>query len=571
MKRRGLLSGAVGRDVLVAAALVLVVGAFTVWWVHQDVNSFTLQTNGDQALIQASAQVAMQSGPFATNPHVGWFSGFNLWSFPAVSSLSFYGGAWLLGLFVSSSSNVLALLVGAVAAAVAASSYVALRVVPPGRTSRLVCALGAFALGLSPYVLSKMGHFNVASWYLIPTLLAVIGLLARGGTRRRQIWLLALLAAVALLSPLWWSFIAIYVLVVGLVLSALLRRWKWVQLVGVATAAVSIGALLPTLLALSQRIPGGSWNRQPWDSTLFGGSLFDPVFASPWLERLWPGAEELAPALSREYSQVGLVVGLLVIVAIVASLSAFLGFSKRWQRHRWLFVATQVSLLAFLSMGLGPVQEAVLAIVGVESPLRVWSRLIIVVGFLGMLLVVPVLSRWVRRMSDRGGAQRVGVLVAAAVVVAVVVVDTFGIELSTPQTLPDLPEGEAVAYLDDEFGPCPVAQLPVGTFPDFPMFDGTEEAIDYYYRGYVPYLLNPDGYWSFGAPLGTESDALMRALPVDVGADSLRTLSDAGYCAVLFDSQYSQWLQTRGGDWAGMRIPDAVPQWQNSRFSVYQL
>lgn len=559
------------RDLLTVIALALVVGAFSTWWMHQDVNSFTLQTHGDQALIQASAQVAMQSGPFATNPHVGWFSGFNLWSFPAVSSLGFYGGAWFLGLFVSSSSNVLALLMGAVAASVAVSSYVALRLAPPGPTSRLVCALGALALGLSPYVLSKLGHFNVASWYLIPSVVAIIALLRRVSSNRARLGLLAVLAVIALLSPLWWSFVAIYVLLIGGVLAAVLRRWTWLRASAAVTAAVMIGTAIPTALAVVQRVPGGSWNRQPWDSVVFGGSLFDVVFASPWVPRLWSGAEELTPALSRELSPVGLVVGVMAIVAIIASLSTFLGFSERWREHRWLFIGTQISLLAFLSMGLGPVQEAVLSMVGVESPLRVWSRLIIVVAFLGMLLAVPYLSGLMSRALAGGVVQRVLATAAGLAVVVVVVVDTFGIELMTPRTVPDLPEGEAVAYLQGEYGPCPVAQLPVGTFPDFPMFDGTPEAIDYYYRGYVPYLLNPDGYWSFGAPAGTASDSLMRSLPPDVGTNSLLTLSDAGYCAVLFDTQYSSWLQSSEGDWAGMRMGDLPPAWHNQRFAVFDL
>jgi hypothetical protein len=155
--------------------------------------------------------------------------------------------------------------------------------------------------------------------------------------------------------------------------------------------------------------------------------------------------------------------------------------------------------------------------------------------------------------------------------VGVVVADTAGIDLMTPRTIPDQPETEAVAYLDSTFGDCPVAQLPVGTFPDFPMFDGSEESITYFYRGFVPYLLNPDGRWSFGAPAGTETDLLMRSLPVDVGGDSLQVLAESGYCAVLFDTEYSDWLQRRGGDWSAMRMPDAIPAWRNVRFDVFDL
>jgi len=553
----------------------LVVGAYTVWWVNLEVNSFTIQTNGDQALIQASTQVAMQSGPWATNGNVGWFSGFNPWSFPATSSLAFYGGAWFLGLFLSSSSNVLALLMGMTSAAVAVATYAAIRAAAPGSTSRLVAGLGGFTMGLSPYVLSKMGHFNVASWYLIPIVIAAIAVLARsrvdGIGRTRAIVVLVVLAAVALLSPLWWSLVAIYVMVLGSVLAALLRQWQWLRVTSMTTAALLIGTALPAFLAIVNRVPGGSWNRQPWDSVFFGGSIFDVVFASPWVERIWPGSIDVTPALSRELSSVGLVAGLALAFALVASLTAFVGFGDRWRRNRWLFVATQVSLLAFLSMGLGPFQEAILTIVGVESPLRVWSRLIVILALLGMILAAPTLSRWVRRGVKRGLPGRIGVSIGGLLVVGAVLVDTAGIDLMTPRTVPDQPETEAVAYLESDFGDCPVAQLPVGTFPDFPMFDGSEEAIEYFYRGFVPYLLNPDGRWSFGAPAGTQSDLLMRSLPMDVGGDSLDLLAESGYCAVLFDNEYSQWLQRRGGEWSAMRIPDSVPVWENVRFAVFDL
>ena len=68
-------------------ALIVVVGSFTVWWMHHDINSFTVQPYGDQAWVQASAQVAMQSGPFATNEHAGWFSGFNPWAYQGATEL----------------------------------------------------------------------------------------------------------------------------------------------------------------------------------------------------------------------------------------------------------------------------------------------------------------------------------------------------------------------------------------------------------------------------------------------------------------------------------------------------
>jgi len=61
---------------------------------------------------------------------------------------------------------------------------------------------------------------------------------------------------------------------------------------------VVVGAALPAALAIANRIPGGSWNRQPWDSTLYGGSLTDLLLPSPWLSRLSLGGEISAGAIS---------------------------------------------------------------------------------------------------------------------------------------------------------------------------------------------------------------------------------------------------------------------------------
>jgi len=513
----------------------------------------------------------MQSGPFATNPHVGWPSGFNLWSFPATSSLGFYLGAWFLGLVLDSSANVLSLLMGTTAAAVTAAVYWALRVAPPRPPSRLVSALGAVAMGLSPYVLSKLGHFNVAAWYLVPMVIAALAILQRSPTTKRRAAVLLLLVIGGLLSPLWWSLTSVYALLVGAGVALILRQWQWLSRILSVAGVVVVGAALPAALAIANRIPGGSWNRQPWDSTLYGGSLTDLLLPSPWLSRLSFGEVEIARALSRETSYVGIVIGIAALVAAFASISAFTGFGSRWAEHRWLFIGTQVVLLAFLSMGLGVVQEAILAIAGVESPLRVWSRLIIVIGLFGLIFTVSWASRWFRRGWRGSPGGRLAVAIAAVGVSAVILVETAGIQLMTPRTIPDQPETEAVAYLQQVEEPCPVVQLPVGTFPDFPMADGTPESITYFYRGFVPYLLDPQGYWSFGSPAGSDTDRFLRSLPDNIDLPVRNELADAGYCAILFDREYAEWLQRRLGTWHGLRVIDAQPQWENRRFSIFEL
>lgn len=556
-------------DLIVVASVLLVVGMFTAWWTHLDVNSFTLQTHGDQVWIQASAQVAMQSGPFATNLHAGWFSGFNPWAYPGLGSLGFYSLAWIGGLFTASSSEVLIGIMAITAMVVAAASYLAIRLAPVGRVEPWVAGLGALALGLSPYVLSKLGHYSVGAWYLLAAGIAVAGALTRWQSRAVRIVALALFAVAVLASSLWWIAVLFYALVLVLVVSVLLRRWEWVRGAGAMVLAALVGAALPVWLTIVNTVPGGTTNRTPWESTYFGGSFTDLLLASPWLTDTFPRLAQVSPGASKELSAVGIVSGVFAVVAVVVALTAFLGLGRRWKGPGgWVLVVLQVTLLSFLTLGLGTLQEAMLILVGVESPLRGWSRLIVVIALLGMVLAAPAVSaRW-RSIGSAVARWRV-VGVASVVVFVASFLDARSIELMEPRTLPSIEEAPAVAYLSETIGDCPVAQLPVGSFPDFPMGDGSPESITHFYRGFVPYLLNPDGRWSFGAAKGTASDALLRALPEEIGPQSMAVLSDAGYCAVLYDTEFAAYLQSRSVSWPGTVMAGDRPALDAGRFRVY--
>lgn len=287
------------RDALSLVLLIVVTGAFTVWWMHPFVNSFSLQTHGDQAWVQASAQVAMQSGPFGTNAHVGWDSGFNPWSYPGLGSIGFYLAAWMLGAVTSSSSNALVAIMAMTAAAVSVASYAALRLAAAERVRRFIAFWLALSLGLSPFVLAKMGHYNVAAWYLLPAVIAALGYLRSPRSHRAWAMTGLLIAIVTLISPLWWILLADYFLLIGLIIAVILRRWSWVRRSGWILLAVIVGGLLPQFLAVVNRVPGGTWNREQWDSTHYSGSLVDFLLGSPWLSALWPRLQELAPAASR--------------------------------------------------------------------------------------------------------------------------------------------------------------------------------------------------------------------------------------------------------------------------------
>lgn len=555
-------------DAVALVTLVVLVAGVTIAWTHPMVNSFTVQTHGDQAWVQASAQVGMQTGPFATNLHTGWFSGFDPWAYPTGGAIGFYSAAWLLGLITASSSNVLLGIMTGTAVLVALASYAALRLAAPGRVSPVVAWWGAFALGISPYVLSKMGHYNVAAFYLLPVILAAIGLLTRVAGLR-ALGVLAIVAVVTLLSPLWWTFVAAYFLVVSLLVAAILRRRSWFLRVGSVLLALLVGGALPIVLSLTRHVGDGTWNRQPWDSTIYSGSLTDFLLGSPFVTSVFPQLEDLLPATSRELSTVGLVPAAGAIFAIVLAVTAFLGYSDDRRRSAgWLLVLLQITLLTFVTLGLGTTQEALLRLVGIDSPLRGWSRLTILVALIGLMLAAPWVTAQVARLTGIG--RLVVIAVASLAVIVVGVGDLRTTDMGEPRNVPTLEELAAIEFLDAEVGDCPVAQLPVGTFPDFPMADGTEIALSNYYRGFVPYILRPDRTWSFGASLGTPSDTLMRSLPATITAAELVVLRDAGYCAVLYDHDYAAWLQARGLDWPGQETRGLAPNWSGLRFDVYR-
>ena len=94
--------------------------------------------------------------------------------------------------------------------------------------------------------------------------------------------------------------------------------------------------------------------------------------------------------------------------------------------------------------------------------------------------------------------------------------------------------------------------------------------ITYFYRGFVPYLLRPDGYWSFGAMQGSESDRLLRSLPPTMDAPVLMKLGQAGYCAVLYDNHYAEWVRAKHLRWPAEEVRGVTPEWSDARFAIYE-
>ena len=182
----------------------------------------------------------------------------------------------------------------------------------------------------------------------------------------------------------------------------------------------------------------------------------------------------------------------------------------------------------------------------VTPQIRTWSRFVVLIGLLG-LLVVGLALTW-------AGAQRGRRIVwpLAAVVTLLGVLDQ-----TSPAAAPHYEAlrqraADLAAYtgaLHREVGDCPVFQLPVVAFPEEPPPGRMGD-----YDHLLPSTFAPAGLsWSYGAIRGTAHADWQLALPVARTPQLLDDIAAAGFCAVEVDRDgYA------GGDDPSADIQDIV-------------
>ena len=99
--------------------------------------------------------------------------------------------------------------------------------------------------------------------------------------------------------------------------------------------------------------------------------------------------------------------------------------------------------------------------------------------------------------------------------------------------------------------------------------EGIEELSELYYRGYVPFLINPDYYWTYGSVAVSDLEDISRTATQIAAGDSQ---AQARYCAVLFDKAVAP-LRDRSGQPLQGSDPSKLgtPAFTSERFDVYLL
>jgi hypothetical protein len=93
---------------------------------------------------------------------------------------------------------------------------------------------------------------------------------------------------------------------------------------------------------------------------------------------------------------------------------------------------------------------------------------------------------------------------------------------------------------------------------------------EYYFKGFIPYLLDPKLNWTFGTSNPSNSQ-IVGFLTKDVGVQDLLALESKGVCAILFDKNLAQHVRTLGIDLKGSNLPSNLVKKDFGRYQVILL
>jgi hypothetical protein len=549
-----------------AALLALVV--LQPWTYAQ---TYVFASGNDAVWQQAVIQMHGQVGVFGTTPHLAWPVGANPWRLPQLGPLI---GAWAritvgwLGL--GTAASIMWLLVVTAGLNAVAILFFLRSVV--GHRLLVLAQVVAVTLAASTFTLDH--QLNLAMFFAVPVTFGALLRVTHCG--RRQLLTAGLgVATVGFLSPLWWI-VVLLLMLPFMALSPIVRaHWQSVERLVVVWGALTIGLGVQTLafLIASRGGPGADTQRDAWASNSFPGSLVSLMVSSPWLNELFP----TLTARLRPGAGATTAVGLPMAVLAALSFTVVLAIPPRRRPTDTVSLlgsATVVSVLFWLGGGLANLQAAVAVIGQTASPARVWYRMAVVMGVLGGAWLVWAFRhiRWLAR-PRWPAVVVVGPLIASSVLLLGGLGDLAtrtGRYGYTPPTAaqPALP---GVAFISNSLDPCPVAQfpneaVPVSRIPPSGILDPR------LYRGWVPYIIEPDFFWTAGVYDPNDPTSGLGALPVVLDNAVLAQLRADGYCALVFDKTVSERAIETSTLIEGRELGSLPrPDFEDDRFAIYLL
>lgn len=527
--------------VLAYLAASLLALALALLWFHPWTVSWqgAFPEANDLLWMQAQTDVHAAAGPFGSTPHLSWPFDYHSWSHPVLGAFWAFS-AWLLGGALGVPSALTVYWCWALSVALTAACLLFLFRSWLGDRLASIAVVAATVTAVSSFAVTRVIQPNVAAYFLVPF---AIGAVARWPSYRprTRVLLASGVALLAFASSLWWVIVAIIVTMLIAMVELLRRQWFLVRSALVVTGALGVGFVVQSALYEAAGREGAALTRGPWESNLYSGHLVDLIMASPLLNTILPRLTSVAPGASAGAS----LVGLTSMFAAIGTLLIVLCGPPRSVGRRIdtsvLADASVITLLLFVTGGLGNLQAGIAVILGGESPARVFSRLIAIVAMLGVAWALIGLVRSLESRSVPWTKTRIRTLsgVACGLLLVFWLADTWQTPPTYPVAATALPEHAALTFLTATEPPCPVAQLPQDGMPFVRTPPPSENQGRYYYRGLMPYLIAPQYFWSIGG-WEPEGGTALNALSTDLTEADLRDLKEQGFCAVLYDVRLAE-------------------------------
>jgi hypothetical protein len=522
---------------------------------------------GDLSWNIFAIKIGMQGNLDGISEILGWPYGYGLFAEPLLGTGPFYA-AMLISkiLFIQ---NIFIVYILTVISGMLTNTIAAYWMVSKEFVDKKYTYLFAFLIGITPFVLMRLGHMPILWLFFVPLVLGIYFRLERDQIGFKKAFLIV--AFFGFWSPLFWLLIIIFLSLSLSVIYLILYKFYFKQLKiwTIILSGSAVSFVLNYFLIFLNREYKGETSRFPWQSNTFGGKFADILVSSPFVNSKTNLIEKLSEGLSPEgkNSFVGLIIGLGLLLTLIFAIANLpskklnlpIGFSGILV-ILWLFFATG---------GLGNLQAALLVLLDQTTPLRAWFRMIIVIGILGLYLMLKILEIAPLKNQLK--------YLISMFILLISIIDGQHISYIQYTEKSKVIEYSAVNFLDENTKNCGVLQVPVDTFPliqDFTFSNGDK----FGYNQTIPYLLSNNNKWSlYGIP-GNKFWQNYKEIPTEITIEAANFYSNQGFCAILFDKDFSQWqidrqagLDFTEGRWPGLRINLGSPDFDNGRYQIYLL
>lgn len=522
---------------------------------------------GDLSWNIFAIKIGMQGNLDGISEILGWPYGYGFFAEPLIGTGPFYA-AMLISkiLFIQ---NIFIVYILTVISGMLTNTIAAYWMVSKEFVVEKYSYLFAFLIGITPFVLMRLGHMPILWLFFVPLIFGIYFRLERDQIGFKKAFFIV--AFFGFWSPLFWLLVIIF-LSLSLSVIYLILYWfysKQLKIWATILIGSSVSFALNYFLIFLNREYKGETSRFPWQSNIFGGKFADILVSSPFVNSKTNLIENLSEGLSPEgkNSFVGLIIGLGLLVTLVFAIANLpskklnlpIGFSGILV-ILWLFFATG---------GLGNLQAALLVLLDQTTPLRAWFRMIIVIGILGLYLMIKVLEIAPFKNQLK--------YLISIFILLISIIDGQQISYINYIDKSKVIEYSAVNFLDKNTKNCGVLQVPIDTFPliqDFTFSYGEK----FGYNQTIPYLLSDNNKWSlYGIP-GNKFWEKYKEIPTEIDIAAANFYKNLGFCAILFDKDFSQWqidrkagLDSTEGKWPGLRMNLGSPNFDNGRYQIYLL